>query len=157
VHRISITGLAAVLLLSTACSQQVPAVSAGAASSVQTAPQQLAAAGAIAAPAVVAEVNQVDPAAVAKINAVCPSVLGGLQAVQACLSGGAAGQTGAVAQLLNIGTKSCGAAEQLAINDTLPVSPSNSGDSKAFLISLVDKAEAFAPIGCPIAKALIGK
>jgi hypothetical protein len=114
-----------------------------------------------AAPAVVDVAAAIDPQSAAKIDALCPVVTSGLSIIQSCLTGGAAGPTGAVGQLKATADASCTEAGklQLKANDaqaklTGPT-VSNSGNSGGFLAGLLANGAKFAPIACPIAQALL--
>jgi hypothetical protein len=121
-----------------------------------------ASAGATAlAPSAVAIVNNIKPQVVAGINEACPMVQGALAAAMACASGGATGANGAIAQAQNLAGASCSEAGklQLVVNDATAAAtgptPTNSGNSAAWLKLIATDAIALAPYACPVAKAII--
>lgn len=117
--------------------------------------------GAGASPSVVDVAAAVYPKSLAAVNAVCPAVQNGLSILASCVSGGAAGSTGTVAQARTIADASCTEAGKLdlAANDTKAAvtgpTATNSGDSAGFLVKMFNDAAAIAPVACPLAKALL--
>lgn len=109
---------------------------------------QMQTAGSVA-PAAISVASAVDPATVAKIAAVCPAVQTGLALAAVTVKGGAANT---VAQAQATAAASCTAAgvQQLAANDAQPVSASNSGDSAAWLNSLLADAAIAAKVAAVV-------
>jgi len=114
-----------------------------------------------AAPSVVDVAAAVYPKSLAAVNSVCPAVQNGLSILASCVSGGAAGSTGTVAQARTIADASCTEAGKLdlAANDAKAAvtgpTATNSGDSAGFLVKMFNDAAAIAPVACPLAKALL--